>query len=167
MTVRGLVGAALRLFALWSVLVAFKTLTAVYALNPETWSLGFVAIVVMVEGLVFLGLWGASFQIAKWLVPEPVGSSPASLDARGLLRTGASLIGLGLLATALPDAVRWVAIDNSSVGDGDDVRIRIEFAVVFAKLAIAAFLLFKNDAIAGACLPAQRSDEALVPTSDP
>ena len=168
MTVRALVAAAIRLFAFYSVVFVFQALTAIHALRHDYWSVWIVAVAVLVEGMVFVALWSFSSAIAKRLVPEPDGSSLALLDAQGLLRAGACLIGLSLVATVVPDAIRWIALDSSPLGDGDEVRIRIGYSILFAKAAIAGILLLGNDAIARLCLSQarQRTDEDLTPTSE-
>lgn len=150
------VSLALRVVALWCVLLAVQSAGVVIALQnqqqgypyPSHW-LALVPVVVFL--LVAVVLWIFSLEIARKLYPPEQEGETFQLDAHQALRVGCCLLGLWLLPSVVPALIRIIAIAYESSQAGTSVSFvtfENQAFYVLAELVIAIALLAKNRAIA-------------------
>ena len=138
------VAVAVRLFAAWLGIYVLRTLPSYYfASHRETGGLAFALFLLAVTVVLVFVLWVFPQTIARRLLAsqaEPP-AAPASPDL--WLATGCALIGLWVLTSSLPSAVRETFIISSlSETEGDTTEVKQYLVYHVVEVAIALWLIF-------------------------
>lgn len=161
MTPQQMVGISIRLFAVWLALKSvayFTSIPAVLSHNPE-WDLPIWSYVI---GAVFIAaafcLWFFPMAVAHKLLPRTNFQSHGAFDALDLARVGSSLIGLWLLAKALPTLAwylfrSYLMVQTESSFSALDANAKLELAVTFFEVILALVLIVKAQVFARIVFP--------------
>ena len=158
MTPQQIIGVGLRLFSLWLALTSigyFSSIPAALSSLPmETGSKTTVAYAL--GGAYLLGaivLWFFPMFVAHKLVPKTLHENYVQVPAYDLARVGCSLIGLWLLAKALP-ALVWllfrglIFFEAGSTFSSLAPEAKLDVSVAFFEALFALFLVIKSNVFA-------------------
>lgn len=165
MTPQQVVGVGVRLFAVWLGLTSlgyFLAAPAALAANPFGSGDAVMLSYAMGAGCVAAGLllWFAPMLVAHKLLPRTQHDNRLSLQAHELARVGCSLLGLWLLARALPSLMwfllrSFVMVDAGSSFSALGPDARLDVAVSLFEAVFALLLMLKSAAFARLVTPAQ------------
>lgn len=165
MTPQQFVGIGVRLFALWLGLTSvgyFTSVPAMLAANPVGSGDAVTLAYAMGIGCVLVGLllWFAPMLVAHKLLPRTQHDNRLSFQAHELARVGCSLLGLWLLARALPSLMwflfrSFLMVDAGSSFSALAPDAKLDVAVGLFEAAFALVLVLKSSAFARLVAPAQ------------
>jgi hypothetical protein len=112
MTPQQIVGLAVRLFALWLVLIAFQIVALGSAMREQLEGTGSLVIYVMpvVVLLIALCLWLFPMFVAHKLVPKTHDTDTLKIPARHAAAAGAAILGLWAVIVTLPTIIATVSV---------------------------------------------------------
>jgi hypothetical protein len=137
------IAVAVRLFAVWLAAYALQTASATF-LDARVATKGLVVagIIGILTLLVALLLWFFPLTTAKKLLPGPAANFAPGETPDTWLAMGCALIGLWLLASAIPHVVRdalYLYSSNSSYDDS--VEFKHWLAYRFVEIVVAVWLI--------------------------
>ena len=137
------IAVAVRLFAVWLAVYALQTASATF-LDGRVATKGLVVagIIGILTLLVAVLLWFFPLTTAKKLLSDPAANSAPGETPDTWLATGCALIGLWLLASAIPHIVRdalYLYSANSSYDDS--VEFKHWVAYRFVEIVVAVWLI--------------------------
>jgi hypothetical protein len=144
------IAVAVRLFAVWLAAYALRTASAIifgggatiYSRPIDSRGLIVAGIIGILTLLAAIFLWFFPLTTAKKLLSPPVTAAPAEAPDTWLAM-GCTLIGLWLLASAIPSIVRDALYLYSSFPEHDDlVQFKRWLAYRFVEVIIALWLVF-------------------------
>ncbi|WP_407353290.1 hypothetical protein [Luteimonas sp. R10] len=151
-----LVAVASRLFAVFLLVTiarSFPSAAALLSQEGHRPSLALVAIVLIAGVAICAVLWFFPLTIARKLLPvmkEP--RSETSMSSSAALSVGLTLLGVWVLAYAIPDAIYWMTrfllihrIDDAHYAWGPEQIASV--ATTVAEIALAAWLIFGSSGI--------------------
>lgn len=151
------VAIASRLFALFLVITTIRLVAAMFqsvASFPSTGAFVVYLVVIAVPALAAAALlWVFPLSLARRLLPVMRQPQPAvSAGSTTALELALTVLGFWVLATALADAVYWVAVVtyvlNSPNGPEFDLSQKAEFAATAAQLLMGGWLVFGHRGLA-------------------
>src|SRR6185295_3788795 len=137
------IAVAVRLFAVWLAAYALQTVSVVF-LDDQVATKGLVVdgILGTLTLLVAALLWFFPLTTAKKLLSEPAASDAPRETADIWFAMGCALIGLWLLASAIPHIVRdALYLFSSSSEDGDSVEFKRWLAYRMVEVIVALWLI--------------------------
>jgi hypothetical protein len=166
MTAQQLLGTGIRLFAVWLVLTSLAYFTSIpdaLVASPEGSSATTMArLIGGVYVLVACLLWWFPMFVAHALLPRTRHTDKLSAQGQDLARVGCSLLGLWLLAKALPSLVWFVlrafmlAAMSSSTFSALTSEAKLELAVAAFECAFALIVIFKSGRFARLIMPGEQ-----------
>jgi hypothetical protein len=165
MTPQQLVGVGVRLFALWLAFTSISYFTSIPAGLEFTREPGGAAVAFAIGGVYLVAavcLWFFPMVVAHSLLPRTRFENHLSVNAHELARVGSSLIGLWLLAKALPAVVWFIFRSFLFMTAGPSFsalapEAKLDVAVAVFELVLAAFLIAKSSAFATLVVPEVKS----------
>jgi len=154
MTIVRIVAMALRLLALWLVLLAIQLFGVMLymgsgrSMADTHWWTALPSIGVVVGAIL---LWKFAAGLASKLYPGEPSPEKLDIDAESFLRAGCCLLGLWFLTTALPAIMRFVVMMVQSARydyDGSTAVIQDQALYVAVQLIAIIVLLTRNRALA-------------------
>ena len=150
MTNEQILGVGVRLFAVWLVVYVVRSAPILWVFNsPDATPSGATAVVVvllLVVLLIAVVLWFFPLAIASKLIPKSSLSQSTRLPVEELQRTGFCLLGLWVLAEAIPLSIRYGYILYHSLKPNAMVELGLNLPGAFihamVQLAIGFWLLF-------------------------
>jgi len=145
------VAVAVRLFAIWLAACTLRAASATFFGGPatvyggpiDTKGLVIAGIIALLTLLVAAFLWFFPLSTANKLLPSPVATPAPAETPNTWLAMGCALIGLWLLASAIPFIVRDALMLYSSFSRFDDSEgIELWLAYRCAEVAVALWLIF-------------------------
>lgn len=173
MTPQQLIGTGVRLFSIWLALSSIAYFAAVpTALSAAPFGDGTSTTVSYAVGglyvLVAVILWLFPMSVAHKLLPRTSHTNTLALPGSGLARTGVGLLGLWLVAKALPSVV-WVLfraylyVEAGSSFSALTPELKLEVSVSTFEVLLGVFIIMQSAALARAILA---TAPAATPSSD-
>lgn len=111
MTAAQVVGLGVRLFAIWLFVYLVSTIpSSVLFLDSPSAPTGVVVTALasfLLLVVLTITMWTSPLSVAKRLIPDPASQSQSHLSAEEIQRIGFCLLGLWMLADAIPSASSW------------------------------------------------------------
>lgn len=178
MTAQQLVGLAVRLFAVWLGLSSITYFTAIsQALSASPGDNGAAHSTALAIGGAYVAgavlLWFFPMLVAHKLLPRTQHTDRLAFQGHELARVGCSLLGLWLLAKALP-SLAWFLLRTVIVTKGGSSSFtaltpedRLDLAVACVECVFALVAIFKSGAFASLVVPGLKPVPAiLLPDSE-
>jgi hypothetical protein len=150
------VGVGVRLFSIWLVVYVIRGGPALWVMNAregDTSGMAVVLAVMIVMLLIALVLWLLPLTVASRLIPRSALEQGTSLPIEDLQRCGFVLLGLWVLASAIPGFLRYTFIFYLSSRPGATVDLGVNipaaFAGIVAELLLGFWLLFGAKGLLG------------------
>jgi len=161
MTPQQLLGVGVRLFAIWLAVTSVGYFTSIPAALDSVPGAGGATVAFAIGGAYLvcaLALWLFPMVVAHAVLPRTRFENRLSLNAHELARVGASLVGLWLLARALPSLVWFVLrsflfLEGGSSFASLGSEAKLDLGVAAFEVAFAAFLITKSNVFAGIVVP--------------
>lgn len=165
MTPQQLVGIGARLFAVWLALASLSYFAAIPAAlegMPGVRSVAVIGVMAVAYSVGAVFLWFFPMAAAHKLLPHTKFENRLSLNTHELARVGASLMGLWLLATALPSlalvafrSALFMEEGSSFSSMAPDAKLDVAAAVF--QVVLAVFLIARLNAFATLVVPEVKS----------
>lgn len=150
MTHAQIVGLGVRLFAIWLALYALGGLSQLWAFIERDFKdpggAGVVMALAALMGFVAVLLWVFPLSVARKLIPRTALDQPTTLPLEHVEAAGFCLMGLWVLASAIPSAFMWAVFVYQSTRPQSmfslEPRNYATIAYVLVQLVIGLWLLF-------------------------
>lgn len=114
MTNAQIVGLGVRLFSIWLALYIFRHMPNLWSINSRDFNDPTAATVIVVVAVVMilcvLLLWMFPLTVARKLIPRTMLDQPTALPIDQVQSTGFCLLGLWVLASAIPNVFMWAVM---------------------------------------------------------
>lgn len=156
MTNTQIVGIGVRLFAVWLVVYVLRNAPALWLFGSREIGPAGIATVITVSALMVViaaVLWFFPLTVARKLIPESLLSRSADLPREDFQRMGFCLLGLWVLAEAIPLAVRYGYMLYHALKPNSMIELGLNIPGAFihamVQLAIGVWLLFGAKGLLG------------------
>jgi hypothetical protein len=143
------VGVGVRLFSIWLVVYVIRGGPALWVMNSregDTIGMAVVASVMMVMLIVAAALWLFPLTVASRLIPRSALEQRTSVPVEDLQRCGFVLLGLWVLASAIPNFLRYSLLFYLTLRPGAMIDLGVNLPTAYvgtvAELVVGFWLLF-------------------------
>jgi hypothetical protein len=152
-----IVAVATRLFAVYIVVFLLRMIPQIVQIRLRGFDFAVIILVALLMALLAVFLWLFPQTVARKLLPQHLDESPVSpWTLEAVFAVGASLVGVFILAQAVPNVVYWIALILAKQQDANTAGFSPQnyaaMTSLVAEVALGVWLLFGGRGIANAIL---------------